>query len=903
MTKQTARKWTFKGTSASLAVVMAFGMVPASATVAMAEEGQNAAIIAEASTDGAIGTDSVVSASEASEVVDILSAAAAYSYADGYAYSASAAVLDEAGIVSFYEDDDLSSWLLSEDLTPVMHDMARYLGALHRGGGVDSIVYKGTTYEWNEKAGLTGSNWVKQGTLDSDLGSADEGSLSQYTLVGAIVNDFKAAVGGVDGSETRQLSNALSINLTLGKGSSNYEVKLGGASGGADGAMDAAASAGSTVSLNKDCALTKAVEVTKGLTVKGNGHKITGDSSDASVNFIVTGGILDVSNATFEGFGDAAPTVTGAGVFKVADTAASDAGIVANKVTVKKFNRAAFDIRQGSFDIKDCTIDCENGQESALTKGIVAGYAANSVVEGTISNVVISGAGSDFEGWSASGIEVSAGSKVDISDVDIAGCKGGISVARNYGTGKAEVTVGGDSRIVATDEENSFALRVYDGSTSTPGHKDAEASLSVTGGMYEGDVRIGVGSDYDQTGKSEISIMGGTFKALSDFESFKAFVPSGYSVDGDVESGYTVSKDEPSTGGGSGGSGGGGTGVPSEGDTVTNEDGSTTTTVTEEDGSTTATTEAADGSASTVVKKDPEGAVTSIEATVAGDAAPESTVALPMEPVSASQNAENAVSISVKAPEGTKISVPVADSEGSQGALMGCVLVMVDSEGNEIPMPKTGVSDSGLSLEIPGDCTLKVVDASADFPDMTGDEWFAEKGVSDFVSSRGIMTGVEVEPGAFEFQGDESTNRGMFVTMLHRLELEPSAEDSEGFSDVDESSWYANSSSWAVEAGVTTGYVAEDGSALFAGDGEVSREQMATFLYRYAEWLGMDTNARADISDIEGVSEWASEALSWAIAEGLIQGDDETGTVRPGDGATRAEAAVVIMRMVELFYE
>lgn len=350
-------------------------------------------------------------------------------------------------------------------------------------------------------------------------------------------------------------------------------------------------------------------------------------------------------------------------------------------------------------------------------------------------------------------------------------------------------------------------------------------------------------------------------------------------------------------------SSGGGTVVvpPEPGESVTNPDGSTTTTVTEEDGSTVSTTVSEDKSVTTVVEKDKDGNVASVEATVEGDKAPEATVALPMEPIAAASS-EEAPEISVKAPAGTRVSVPVAKAEGAEDPAPGCVLVMVGADGSETAMSKTGLSESGLALEVPGDCTLKVVDASADFPDVSEDDWFA--GVADFASARNVLTGVVLPDGTSEFQGDLGTTRAMFVTMLNRLELEPEAsEGAPSFSDVDygeDGDWFSGTASWAAEEGLLSGY----GDGTFGGGDAVTREQVAVFLMRYAEWLGLDTSTRAESAapDASEVSGWAAEAVSWATAEGYILGDEGTGAVRPADGASRAEAAAIVMRFVNSLY-
>lgn len=343
------------------------------------------------------------------------------------------------------------------------------------------------------------------------------------------------------------------------------------------------------------------------------------------------------------------------------------------------------------------------------------------------------------------------------------------------------------------------------------------------------------------------------------------------------------------------------------GEAVVNPDGSTTTTVTEEDGSSVVTTVSQDGSIATVVEKNSHGCVTHIGATVSDSSeavASGNVVELPMEPVEAVASKE-AVEIELFAPAGTKVSIPVAKAEGLESVGNGAVLVKVGADGSEAPMPKTAVADSALISEVPGDCVLKVVDGSVGFPDVSEDDWFA--GAVDFTSARGILSGVVAPDGSVEFRGDAQTTRGMFVTMLSRMELGSAAAAAGGvpsFGDVADDDWYAGAAAWAAEEGLLTGYVLPDGTKAFGGDDPVTREQVAVFLMRYAEWLGMDTSARAESTapDASEVSDWAADAVSWAVAEGYILGDEDTGAVCPADSATRAEAAAIVMRFVNSLY-
>ena len=257
-----------------------------------------------------------------------------------------------------------------------------------------------------------------------------------------------------------------------------------------------------TVTLLKDVTLTEKVSISKEVTIDGAGFTITGKSDDDNVNFEVTNGTLTMKNAKLTGFGDTASTVTGAGVFKIPSSSAN-AKIVADNLTVEKFNRAAFDARAGEFTITNTTIDCDNGQTERLTKGIVAWEGA---VKGQVSGCTITGSNSTYEGWSANGIEISSGSTVAIKNTTIESMKGGISVARNAGSGAADVTVE-NCTVTATD----YALRIFESNNSTSAVEGSSAKLTVNGGNYSGDVRISLADDDTTDKKSEIVITGGYF--------------------------------------------------------------------------------------------------------------------------------------------------------------------------------------------------------------------------------------------------------------------------------------------------------------------------------------------------------------------------------------------------------
>lgn len=175
------------------------------------------------------------------------------------------------------------------------------------------------------------------------------------------------------------------------------------------------------------------------------------------------------------------------------------------------------------------------------------------------------------------------------------------------------------------------------------------------------------------------------------------------------------------------------------------------------------------------------------------------------------------------------------------------------------------------------------------FTDVNEGDWFYD--VVLYAYDNGLMTGVS----ATEFAPNQTTTRGMIVSMLARLEGVTSAEDA-GFADVAENDWYATAVNWAASVGVVNGY--EDNT--FRPNAPITREQMAAILYNYADYKGYDVSARADLSDYAdaaSISSWAEDVLAWANAEGLINGMTAT-TIDPQGATTRAQTAAMFERFL-----
>lgn len=136
----------------------------------------------------------------------------------------------------------------------------------------------------------------------------------------------------------------------------------------------------------------------------------------------------------------------------------------------------------------------------------------------------------------------------------------------------------------------------------------------------------------------------------------------------------------------------------------------------------------------------------------------------------------------------------------------------------------------------------------------------------------------------------------MIVTMLWRMEGSPVVNYRMDFTDVKEDAYYAEAVRWAASEGIVDGY--EDGT--FGPDKTVTREQMATILYRYAQEKQYDVSGRNDLSafaDAARVSAYAKEAMQWAVDAGLISGIGDN--LVPQNGANRAQVATMLMRFAE----
>ena len=186
--------------------------------------------------------------------------------------------------------------------------------------------------------------------------------------------------------------------------------------------------------------------------------------------------------------------------------------------------------------------------------------------------------------------------------------------------------------------------------------------------------------------------------------------------------------------------------------------------------------------------------------------------------------------------------------------------------------------------------TVTFAEAPLPFPDVTEGDWFYD--AVRYAYETGLMDGVEDNL----FAPNSETTRAQLVTILYRLAGQPAVSGNLPFTDVESGTWYTDAVAWAAQNGIVNGV----SDTEFAPGDDITREQLAVILYRYAAYQGYDVSQRADLSgfgDASSISDYAQEALSWAHAQGLVLGFED-GSLRPQGTASRAQIAAVLMRFL-----
>ncbi len=189
--------------------------------------------------------------------------------------------------------------------------------------------------------------------------------------------------------------------------------------------------------------------------------------------------------------------------------------------------------------------------------------------------------------------------------------------------------------------------------------------------------------------------------------------------------------------------------------------------------------------------------------------------------------------------------------------------------------------------------TLEVLHcATRTYADLEADSWY--HACTDFVIDSGLMVGI----AEGQFAPNMKMNRAQMVTVLYRMAGSPEVHAENPFTDVGADTWFHDAVVWAYANGITTGSSAD----TFLPGTDVTREQMVTFLARYAASTGVDITSNADLSrytDADQISSFARDAFAWAVENGIINGMSEH-LLAPTASTTRIQAAAVIARFCQL---
>ncbi len=239
-----------------------------------------------------------------------------------------------------------------------------------------------------------------------------------------------------------------------------------------------------------------------------------------------------------------------------------------------------------------------------------------------------------------------------------------------------------------------------------------------------------------------------------------------------------------------------------------------------------------------------------------------------------------------QAEEGQAVAITVTPEQG----YMLEKLTAVDEKGNKLTL--TNLGDGKYTFTMPGskvEVQAAFKPAAFPFADVSESDWFY--GSVKYVYENGMMNGT----GYTTFSPCLNTSRGMIMTVLYRLEGSPAVSGGSGFTDVAAGQYYTDAIAWGSAHSIVLGYE----NNRFGPDDDVTREQLAAILYRYAQYKGYDVTAGGSgvitgYEDAETVSSYAVTPMKWAVGTGVINGSENR--LLPRNMATRGEAAAMFMR-------
>ena len=245
-----------------------------------------------------------------------------------------------------------------------------------------------------------------------------------------------------------------------------------------------------------------------------------------------------------------------------------------------------------------------------------------------------------------------------------------------------------------------------------------------------------------------------------------------------------------------------------------------------------------------------------------------------------------------RASKGSTVTVTVKPDEGYELD----ELTVTDKNGESVKLTDKG--DGKYTFKMPASkVTVEAVFTAAKveglpFTDVTSGDWFYD--AVAYVYDKGMMEGTTDTT----FAPTMNLTRSMIAQVLYNLEERPEAPGAAGFPDVAADAWYADAVNWAAARGIVKGY----DTGAFGPEDSVTREQLAAILYRYAQAKGYDTTqggmAVREFSDSASISDWAQEAMAWAVNAQVLSGKGN-GVLDPQGTATRAEVAQMLMNFGE----
>ncbi len=246
-----------------------------------------------------------------------------------------------------------------------------------------------------------------------------------------------------------------------------------------------------------------------------------------------------------------------------------------------------------------------------------------------------------------------------------------------------------------------------------------------------------------------------------------------------------------------------------------------------------------------------------------------------------------------RAGRGTTVTITTAPDDGYELDK----LTVTDARGSELELTDKG--NGKYTFRMPASKVTveavftEILPEPLPFIDVDEDAWYAD--AVRYVYEHDLMAGY----GGDLFGPNDELSRAQLCQIIYNMEGQPAVTGSSAFTDVADGAWYANVVTWAAENGIVVGY----GGGLFGPEDNITREQFAAILYRYAQAKGYGTTASFDLSaygDVSDVSAWAISAMQWACGKDIIIGTSPT-TLAPQGTATRAQAATMLQRFCEQY--